>query len=74
MLASDGLWEFLTNEEICLIVNHFLQRGEPAEQAARFIIAKAAMAWKLEEGDYRDDITAIVIYITPELEFLREQR
>ena len=31
--------------------------------AARFLIAKAALQWKLEEGDYRDDITAIVIYL-----------
>ena len=41
----------------------FLERGEPAIVAARFLIAKAALAWRCEEGDYRDDITAIVLYI-----------
>ena len=51
-------------------MSNFQTRGESAEKAARFIIAKAAVAWRLEEGDYRDDVTAIVIYITPELTIL----
>ena len=29
----------------------------------RFLIAKAALAWRTEEDDYRDDITAIVLYL-----------
>ena len=36
---------------------------EPAFEAARFLIAMAAYAWKTEEGDYRDDITAVVVYL-----------
>jgi len=67
VLASDGVWEFLENEDVAAIVMGFRSRGESASTAARFIIAKAAMAWKLEEEDYRDDITAIVIYLSPEL-------
>ena len=63
VLASDGIWEFLSSMMVVQIVGGFLARGEPAEQAARFLIAKAALAWKVEEGDYRDDITAIVIYL-----------
>ena len=42
--------------------------------AARFIIAKAALAWRVQEGDYRDDITAIVIYVSPELECIDAAR
>lgn len=37
--------------------------GACAHQAARFLIAKAALAWRIEEGDYRDDITVIVLYL-----------
>jgi hypothetical protein len=37
--------------------------GEPAVRATRFLIAKAALAWRMEEGDYRDDITAVVLYL-----------
>ena len=63
MLASDGVWEFLSSEHVVEIVGGFLRRGEPALTAARFLIAKAALAWRNEEGDYRDDITAIVVYL-----------
>eukprot|EP00322_Chrysochromulina_rotalis_P011983 CAMPEP_0115874366 /NCGR_PEP_ID=MMETSP0287-20121206/24502_1 /TAXON_ID=412157 /ORGANISM="Chrysochromulina rotalis, Strain UIO044" /LENGTH=232 /DNA_ID=CAMNT_0003329511 /DNA_START=1 /DNA_END=695 /DNA_ORIENTATION=+ len=63
VLASDGLWEFLSSESVVEIVGGFLERGEPAIQAARFLIATAAFAWKAEEGDYRDDITAVVVYL-----------
>ena len=63
VLASDGVWEFLPSQMVVEIVGGFLERGETAVSAARFLIAKAAMAWKIEEGDYRDDITAIVIFL-----------
>jgi len=63
VLASDGVWEFLSSEAVVEIVGGFLTRGEPAISAARFLIAKAALCWSQEEGDYRDDITAIVIYL-----------
>ena len=63
VLASDGVWEFLSSEEVVEIVGGFLQRGEPAIVAARFLIARAALAWRAEEGDYRDDITAIVLMV-----------
>ena len=45
------------------IVSGFMSRGEPAIKATKFLIAKAALAWRTEEGDYRDDITVIVIYL-----------
>ncbi len=63
VLASDGLWEFLSSAAVVETVGGFLERGEPAIQAARFLIAMAALAWKTEEGDYRDDITAVVVYL-----------
>ena len=63
VLASDGVWEFLSSDHVVEVVAGFLRRGEPAIVAARFLIAKAALAWRAEEGDYRDDITAIVVYL-----------
>ena len=45
------------------IVEDFYKKGLPALDACRFLIAKAAVAWKKYEGDYRDDITAIVVYL-----------
>ena len=63
VLASDGVWEFLSSDHVVEVVAGFLRRGEPAIVAARFLIAKAALAWRAEEGDYRDDITAIVAHL-----------
>jgi len=63
VLASDGLFEFISNETVVEVVGGCLNRGEPAIDAARFLIAMAAFAWQKEEGDYRDDITAVVVYI-----------
>jgi len=63
VLASDGVWEFLSSAMVTEIVGGFLDRGETAMRAAQFLIAKAAHAWMIEEGDYRDDITAIVIFL-----------
>ena len=63
VLASDGVWEFLSNEQVAEIVEGFRNDGQPAIIATRFLVAKAAMAWAVEEGTYRDDITATVIYL-----------
>jgi len=63
VIASDGLWEFLPNDDVVSIVSMFIRRGKPAIDATKFLIAKAALAWRTEEGNYRDDITVIVIYL-----------
>jgi len=63
ILATDGLWEFLPSATVVEVVGGFFDRGDPAIEAARFLIAMAAYAWKAEEGDYRDDITAVVVYL-----------
>ena len=40
--------------------------GKPAHEACREIVVRSALLWKVNEGDYRDDITCIVVYV-PEL-------
>ena len=74
ILASDGVWEFIENDEAVRIVDQFYTSGQPAELACRFLIAKAALKWRENEGDYRDDITCIVIYLRPVLATLEEHR
>ena len=63
ILASDGVWEFIDNEEAVRIVDVFYGKGLPAIDATRYLIAKAAVEWRKFEGDYRDDITAVVVYL-----------
>jgi serine/threonine protein phosphatase PrpC len=71
ILGSDGVWEFIEPQQAVDICIKFFDEGKPAFQACQLLIAKAAMAWRLHEGDYRDDITAIVVYLPAVLEQLR---
>ena len=73
ILASDGVWEFIENEEAVRIVRLFHEQGKPALDACRFLIAKAALLWRTNEGQYRDDITAIVVYLRPVVQGLEAE-
>lgn len=59
ILASDGVWEFISSQEAIDIVNDQLEFG--CHAACEELIQVAATRWAEEEGDYRDDITAVVI-------------
>ncbi len=61
ILASDGVWEFISSQEAVDIVGGFLSYG--CHDACEELIQVAAQRWQEEEGDYRDDITAIVVRI-----------
>ena len=59
ILASDGVWEFISSQEAVDIVNDQIEFG--CHAACEELIQVAATRWAEEEGDYRDDITAIVV-------------
>jgi protein phosphatase 2C family protein 2/3 len=61
ILASDGVWEFITSGEAVDIVQKSLSGGADCDAACQVLIETAAKLWQREEGDYRDDITAIVV-------------
>jgi protein phosphatase 2C family protein 2/3 len=63
ILASDGVWEFISAQEAVEFVNGYFSRGRSAVEACQMLIARAAAAWRNHEGDYRDDITAIVVWL-----------
>lgn len=63
VLASDGVWEFLSNEDVCRIVTPFFERGSP-ELAANAVVKAAFARWR-EEEDVIDDITVIVLFLNP---------
>jgi len=58
VIASDGVWEFLSNEQVAEMVRVC---GEDGEQAAREICAKSYREWRDEE-EVVDDITAVVVH------------
>lgn len=61
IMASDGVWEFISSQEAVDIVNNSLHKG--MHDACQDLIETAAARWQEEEGDYRDDITAIVVKV-----------
>ena len=63
ILASDGVWEFITPAAAVEIVNTCFEQNKTPEDACKLLIAHAAVQWKQHEGDYRDDITATVLWL-----------
>ena len=61
IIATDGVWEFLSSQDAVDIVAKGLQNGDGSSMACQHLIEAAAAKWHEREGDYRDDITALVI-------------
>jgi len=55
ILASDGIWDVITDKEAVKIVQTAFREGESEEKAAQLLVAKA-----LEKGT-KDDRTALVV-------------
>jgi protein phosphatase PTC2/3 len=55
IMASDGVWEFITSQEAVDIVQEHLHLGY--HEACQELIETAAARWQEEEGDYRDDVS-----------------
>jgi serine/threonine protein phosphatase PrpC len=60
-IASDGIWEFLQNDQVKDLTLKFYEKREN-ESACKLLIKEATKLWKKEEIVI-DDITAIIIYL-----------
>jgi len=67
ILASDGVWEFMESQEA---VDICFKHSSNATRACKALIDESALRWRREEGNYRDDITAVVLFL-PALARLR---
>ena len=76
IIATDGVWEFLSSQEAINIVARDLMSDKQnssvdrdgmctgdASIACQHLIEAAAAKWHEHEGDYRDDITALVVKV-----------
>ena len=61
VVASDGVWEFLTNQDIAQIIYPYYESNN-AEGAADAVVKEAHRRWS-EEEDIIDDITCIIIFL-----------
>jgi serine/threonine protein phosphatase PrpC len=57
ILASDGVWEFITSHEAVEMVKD----AATPEEACQILVAEATERWQAEE-EVIDDITALVVY------------
>ena len=60
VLASDGVWEFLSNEKVAEIVMPYYKKNDP-DGACKALIKKSTEWWN-QEDIVVDDITAIVVF------------
>ncbi|KAJ1393681.1 phosphatase 2C-like domain-containing protein, partial [Ochromonadaceae sp. CCMP2298] len=58
IMASDGVWEFISSQEAVDIVSKNLHLGY--HEACQVLIETAATRWQEEEGDYRDDVSRLL--------------
>ena len=64
VIASDGVWEFLSNEMIARIVWPYYIKNSP-EQAGNAVVRASAQKWK-ENDTVIDDITCVIIFLEVE--------
>jgi len=57
--ASDGVWEFINNQEACDII---YRQKDNLEAAAMDLIAEATKRWQAAE-DVVDDITCVILFL-----------
>jgi serine/threonine protein phosphatase PrpC len=60
ILASDGVWDYMTNEEVMDVCT---SAGDPLK-AAEALAAEASERWNTRDADHRrDDITALILRV-----------
>ena len=61
VVASDGIWEFITSQEVAeIVLPHY--KNNDAEGAADDLVKEARRRWEREE-EVIDDITCVVIFL-----------
>lgn len=67
LLASDGIFEFMLEEEVGKLIGEAMKRGLPAEEFLPELAQTAQQHWSEHEGEYCDDITALFLRVKPPL-------
>ncbi|KRX08733.1 Protein phosphatase 2C (PP2C)-like domain [Pseudocohnilembus persalinus] len=63
VIGSDGIWEFLSNQEVYDIVNPLYQQNINPKQVSEILVENAVQSWKKHDYQNIDDITCIIIYL-----------
>ena len=60
---SDGVHEFMSNDEMVAVVHACAAAGHPPAAAAAALVTEARARWEVEEHGAADDCTAVVAYL-----------
>ena len=63
VIASDGMWELLSSQTVADIIAGVKLNSGDVQDMVNEIVNQSSYMWKVEEGDYRDDITVIVMLL-----------
>jgi serine/threonine protein phosphatase PrpC len=61
IIASDGIWEFISNETAVNIVSTYWSQGN-IDSACEHLVRDSVRFWK-QEDEVIDDITIIIVYL-----------
>jgi serine/threonine protein phosphatase PrpC len=62
VIASDGIWDRLSNHEVMSIIAQQFYPSRDADGACNYLVKEAADRWQIEQGMV-DDITIIVAFL-----------
>lgn len=62
VLASDGVWEFMTSQEVVDFIGRMRREGRGAHESAEALVREAVRRWRRNEIVV-DDTTAVVIWM-----------
>ena len=62
IVASDGLWEYLSNKDVMDIVNGIYSKKGNASEASEKLCTIARDKWKMNTNKTIDDITCVVLF------------
>ncbi len=71
VIASDGVYEFLSNEDVIAIVSKYRENGTP-QSAAEEVVKVAAERW-IDDDSVIDDISCIVVFVDVKESFTQEE-
>ena len=61
--ATDGVWEYLSNEEVMDVVKESYINGEKAEVACDSLVKIATNSWREENSKTIDDISCAILFL-----------
>lgn len=63
VLASDGVWEFMTSQEVVDFIGRMRREGKSASDASEALVREAVRRWRRNEVVV-DDTTAVVMWMS----------